>query len=491
MKVSEISREEMQAFVESEDFSLIVQKNHEKYKMRWLKWVEKKEKIKFGTTQSWNWWGILFGEFWLLYRKMYMWAVICIIIRILAILQQLFLPQYNSIFQISGMIPNMLIALLSYDWYLNKVYLLYLTFKEEKLGQLSEKVKDSYTKQGGTSLKYLLIYLGAFVLFISLFVFGAMYSSSGNYNSSSSASSSYSDNIDAIRGSVLAFDESIYLGNALEGYPFFTSHSWEELTTAQGRKIVRFTGKYDLKKELVITKTDTTSKRISEVDIIFGFTINVDNTSFNLYSVDILVDNKPVYPSGTPSQDFAFDLLENVYNSQPFELSIVLLLSFGTVLVHDLPIEDVAPSKKEIIPIQNNSEDLSLVQKGTLSFDNGVTIGKALDNYPYFSATTWEEFTNEQGRKVVRFIGDYNIKAEIAKMIEFGATNAEEFFTGVSSASLIIDFSISQDKKSFSLYQGQLMLNEKSEFLGQADYAEYLLQPIYTNSPFLGSLLKQ
>lgn len=52
----------------------------------------------------------------------------------------------------------------------------------------------------------------------------------------------------------------------------------------------------------------------------------------------------------------------------------------------------------------NNTD---LVKNSFLDFDQSATIGEVLDNYQYFTETEWNEFTTEQGKEVVEFVGHY------------------------------------------------------------------------------------
>lgn len=44
------------------------------------------------------------------------------------------------------------------------------------------------------------------------------------------------------------------------------------------------------------------------------------------------------------------------------------------------------------------------------SIDDSITLGNAFDNYKFFKTTTWESFEDEQGRRVVEFVGEFDMK---------------------------------------------------------------------------------
>lgn len=52
------------------------------------------------------------------------------------------------------------------------------------------------------------------------------------------------------------------------------------------------------------------------------------------------------------------------------------------------------------------------VQSAKLSvfknLDESITLGQAFDNYKFFKNTSWHSFTDEQGREVVEFVGEFD-----------------------------------------------------------------------------------
>ena len=44
------------------------------------------------------------------------------------------------------------------------------------------------------------------------------------------------------------------------------------------------------------------------------------------------------------------------------------------------------------------------------SIDDSITLGNAFDNYKFFKTTTWESFEDDQGRRVVEFVGEFDMK---------------------------------------------------------------------------------
>lgn len=66
-----ITSAELNDFVNSDDFELIVQEEHARYKRIWESWAESGEVISLGSQSSWNWLTFLLPPYWFFYRKMY------------------------------------------------------------------------------------------------------------------------------------------------------------------------------------------------------------------------------------------------------------------------------------------------------------------------------------------------------------------------------------------------------------------------------------
>lgn len=72
MENKSISSAELKEFINSEEFEIIVGKNHEKYTNKWwLAWAEKEKNISLTRKVSWNWSAFFFTALWFGYRKMY------------------------------------------------------------------------------------------------------------------------------------------------------------------------------------------------------------------------------------------------------------------------------------------------------------------------------------------------------------------------------------------------------------------------------------
>lgn len=63
---------------------------------------------------------------------------------------------------------------------------------------------------------------------------------------------------------------------------------------------------------------------------------------------------------------------------------------------------------------------LEEVKGGVLKNYKSTTVGKAFDNYAYFTSTHWEEFESHQGQKVVQFDADLDVTACLKKLEPYG-----------------------------------------------------------------------
>lgn len=62
-----------------------------------------------------------------------------------------------------------------------------------------------------------------------------------------------------------------------------------------------------------------------------------------------------------------------------------------------------------IIIISNCGGAVRTVKKGRLKLDGSITVSQALENYPLFKKTSWKSFSDQQGRKIVEFIGEIDM----------------------------------------------------------------------------------
>lgn len=69
----------------------------------------------------------------------------------------------------------------------------------------------------------------------------------------------------------------------------------------------------------------------------------------------------------------------------------------------------------------DNSVDI--VKNGRLDFDKSTTVGNALDNYPFFKATSWSTFQDQQKRTIVEFRGTFDLIAISKYLCSINAPN--------------------------------------------------------------------
>lgn len=62
--------------------------------------------------------------------------------------------------------------------------------------------------------------------------------------------------------------------------------------------------------------------------------------------------------------------------------------------------------------------DAEIVKEGFLASHKTHTVGEALDNYPYFSATKWEKGIKD-GVRVVEFTGVIDVKRTVAEYVDY------------------------------------------------------------------------
>lgn len=323
MKEETITSSELEKFANSDEFKLIVQKNHEKYRNKWLAWAQKNESISLLTKPSWNWFAFLFQDFWLLYRKMYVEFSLFMGFRLIIIALSVFISFLNTpLFDtaLNTVLP-ILIGTFGNSWYLKRCIKLAKvanqqfgnTTTENGSDDAQQLKRDNFLRStGGASLK---IPAGAMVVFaIVAALIGSL------------AGSGSSVNIELVKGSVLKIDETVYLSDALETHPYFKNTTWEEITTPQGRVLVRFTANYNFEKEvehmknLGLQDADMYVEGFTDVEFVLDFLIHADKSNFDIYEAHYMVDDISQF-SG--QSDFGMVLIQNIYSLQPFLFSLL------------------------------------------------------------------------------------------------------------------------------------------------------------------------
>lgn len=172
MNASSISSDELKQFIVSDEFSDIVQSTQSSYKKKWEKWARNKEKISLNTTISWNWAAFFFQELWLLYRKVYNLFWIFLGVRIAITCFTLFIMSdfMNYVTEKIILVLPVVIGILGNGWYLKKCILLNqeagLQFKNASVNvDIKDKKKVYLKNNGGTSLKWVLLYILLGIIF--------------------------------------------------------------------------------------------------------------------------------------------------------------------------------------------------------------------------------------------------------------------------------------------------------------------------------------
>lgn len=80
--------------------------------------------------------------------------------------------------------------------------------------------------------------------------------------------------VSLVKNGYLDFDKSITLGQALDGYKFFSKKEWKAYKTEQGRRVVEFVGEHDLNNP----EFASSKEKFSKDGIMFQFVINNDDT---------------------------------------------------------------------------------------------------------------------------------------------------------------------------------------------------------------------
>ena len=126
---------------------------------------------------------------------------------------------------------------------------------------------------------------------------------------------------------------------------------------------------------------------------------------------------------------------------------------------------------------------IDIVKSGILRIDKSVTVGNAIDNYKYFSSTSWKEFEDDQKRNVVEFNGKIKTDAIVnslsddraKKILDEIVARHPDFKNG---ALVRMQFLIDADSKSFKLGYSSVNFNGQKTCENKID----IIEDIYRNS---------
>ena len=104
----------------------------------------------------------------------------------------------------------------------------------------------------------------------------------------------------------------------------------------------------------------------------------------------------------------------------------------------------------------SGERNIDIVKSASLKIDSSVSVGNALDNYKYFSSTSWKEFEDEQRRIVVEFNGRIPLDTIISNISGGSDKNVVDKFLSrypdfKSGATVRIQFLIDADRKNFKV----------------------------------------
>lgn len=153
------------------------------------------------------------------------------------------------------------------------------------------------------------------------------------------------DPIDLVKNGRMDFDKSVTIGKALEEYKYFDKHLWMKTTDAQGRTIVRFTGRIDFKSYIgtqlqsgysnIVLTTENISaaeKSVSEKDIkflhIIDFSINDDST-FQIHRIYYASYNSKAMQIGVDVEDKNLESMGFIYKNIPDTNAFSIVYAFS------------------------------------------------------------------------------------------------------------------------------------------------------------------
>jgi len=95
--------------------------------------------------------------------------------------------------------------------------------------------------------------------------------------------SKFGGDVELVKTGYLDYDKSISVGQAFDGYKYFSSKNWKTLKTEQGRRVVEFNGIMDMNNPDIKERIDLgikqfNKKRFTGLRTVVQFVVNGDNT---------------------------------------------------------------------------------------------------------------------------------------------------------------------------------------------------------------------
>jgi hypothetical protein len=119
-----------------------------------------------------------------------------------------------------------------------------------------------------------------------------------------------------VKNGYLEFDKSITVGQAFEGYKFFTKKEWKAIKTEQGRKVIEFKGLLDLNNPNNNSPLFN-QRKPSAVALVVRFIINADKTfEFADATMYGTVEDGSIQESGKLWNDYGERIVRSIYNNE-------------------------------------------------------------------------------------------------------------------------------------------------------------------------------
>lgn len=143
-----------------------------------------------------------------------------------------------------------------------------------------------------------------------------------------------SSDISAVKNGALGFDQSVTVGNALEGYKLFIKKEWKSLSDPQKRRIVEFSGtldkqgmEKDLEKTSYIHECYSKFKNGTKEYMYYAqFVMSTDGKQFSLYKTGFryVMNDGKIYEASPLYEQRSFELLASIYKNDLHDLRLYL-----------------------------------------------------------------------------------------------------------------------------------------------------------------------
>lgn len=132
-----------------------------------------------------------------------------------------------------------------------------------------------------------------------------------------------------------------------------------------------------------------------------------------------------------------------------------------------------------------NEKNINFIKNGAMDFDKTLTVGQAFDNWKYCSNKKWENFTTDNGRKVIQFECEYQQPLKFIELLQKSKKLSNEYFDylNIRNIKLQVQWTLNIDN-TFQLHNITEIVSWENGFVLNQNIDNLFLKKIYDNKNY-------